>query len=101
MGMRNFFRMERDGTRIEGGRSIRTFWNEQGRRFELDARQQRWREVPGIGPGQARRTGGTLWRVTANTPEARLGHIRRGRRPTGRVVHRDCRSTGASARDGG
>ena len=50
VGMRDFFRMERDGTRIESGRPIRTFWNEQGRRFELDARGQRWREVPGIGP---------------------------------------------------
>jgi hypothetical protein len=49
-GMRDFFRMERDATRIERGRPIRTFWNEQGRRFELDARRQRWREVPGIGP---------------------------------------------------
>jgi hypothetical protein len=48
--MRDFFRMERAGTRIEGGRPIRTFWNEQGRCFELDARRQRWREVPGIGP---------------------------------------------------
>ena len=28
----------------------KTFWNEQGRCFELDARGQRWREVPGIGP---------------------------------------------------
>jgi hypothetical protein len=45
--------MERDGTRIEAGRPIRTFWNEQGRRFELDARRQRWREVPGIGPRPA------------------------------------------------
>jgi len=50
MGMRDFFRMERAGTRIEGGRPIRTFWSEQGRCFELDARRQRWREVPGIGP---------------------------------------------------
>ena len=50
LGMRDFFRMERAGTRIEGGRPIRTFWNEQGRCFELDARRQRWREVPGIGP---------------------------------------------------
>jgi hypothetical protein len=49
LGMRDFFRMERDGTRIEGGRPIRTFWNEQGRCFELDARLHRWREVPGIG----------------------------------------------------
>jgi len=49
LGMRDFFQMERDGTRIEAGRPIRTFWNEQGRRFELDARRQRWREVPGIG----------------------------------------------------
>jgi len=48
--MRDFFRMERAGTRLEGGRAIRTFWNEQGRCFELDARGQRWREVPGIGP---------------------------------------------------
>ena len=48
--MRDFFRMERAGTRIERGRPIRTFWNEQGRRFELDARGRRWREVPGIGP---------------------------------------------------
>ena len=51
--MRDFFRMERDGTRIEGGTAIRTFWNEQGRRFELDARGHRWREVPGIGPRPA------------------------------------------------
>ena len=50
MGMRDFFVMERADTRIEGGRPIRTFWNEQGRRFELDARGHRWREVPGIGP---------------------------------------------------
>ena len=50
LGMRDFFLMERDGTRIEGGRPIRTFWNEQGRCFELDARGHRWREVPGIGP---------------------------------------------------
>ena len=50
MGTRDFFRMERAGTRIEGGRPIRTFWSEQGRCFELDARRQRWREVPGIGP---------------------------------------------------
>ena len=50
MGMRDFFRMERAGTRIEGGRPIRTFWSEQGRCFELDARRQRWREFPGIGP---------------------------------------------------
>jgi hypothetical protein len=50
MGMRDFFRMERAGTRIEVGRPIRTFWSEQGRCFELDARRQRWREVPGIGP---------------------------------------------------
>lgn len=50
MGLRDFFRMERAETRIEAGRPIRTFWNEQGRRFELDARGQRWREVPGIGP---------------------------------------------------
>jgi hypothetical protein len=50
MGMRDFFRMERAGTRIEGGRPIRTFWSEQGRCFELDARRHRWREVPGIGP---------------------------------------------------
>ena len=50
MGMRDFFRMERAGTRIEGGRPIRMFWSEQGRCFELDARRQRWREVPGIGP---------------------------------------------------
>ena len=48
--MRDFFRMERAGTRLEGGRAIRTFWSEQGRCFELDARGQRWREVPGIGP---------------------------------------------------
>jgi len=47
---RDFFRMEAAGVRIEGGRPIRTFWNEQGRRFELDAREHRWREVPGIGP---------------------------------------------------
>jgi len=53
LGMRDFFGMERAGTRIEGGRPIRTFWNEQGRRFELDARGQRWREVPGIGPRPA------------------------------------------------
>jgi len=53
LGMRDFFLMERDGTRIEGGRPIRTFWNEQGRCFELDARGQRWREVPGIGPRPA------------------------------------------------
>ena len=50
LGMRDFFQMERAGTRIEAGRPIRTFWNEQGRRFELDARGRRWREVPGIGP---------------------------------------------------
>ena len=50
LGMRDFFLMERDGTRIEAGRQIRTFWNEQGRCFELDARGHRWREVPGIGP---------------------------------------------------
>jgi hypothetical protein len=50
LGMRDFFRMERAGAHLEGGRLIRTFWNEQGRRFELDARRQRWREVPGIGP---------------------------------------------------
>ena len=48
--MRDYCLMERDGTRIEGGRQIRTFWNEQGRCFELDARGHRWREVPGIGP---------------------------------------------------
>jgi hypothetical protein len=48
--MRDFFGMERADTRIEGGRPIRTFWNEQGRRFELDARRHRWREVPGVGP---------------------------------------------------
>ena len=54
-GMRDFFQMERADTRIEGGRAIRTFWNEQGRCFELDARLHRWREVPGIGrrPGPA------------------------------------------------
>jgi hypothetical protein len=46
----DFFRMEPAGVRIEGGRPIRTFWNEQGRRFELDARRRRWREVPGVGP---------------------------------------------------
>jgi len=50
LGMRDFFQMERAETRIEGGRPIRTFWSEQGRCFELDARGQRWREVPGIGP---------------------------------------------------
>ncbi|HEY1906346.1 MAG TPA: hypothetical protein VGG91_09900 [Myxococcaceae bacterium] len=50
LGMREFFGMERAGARLEGGRLIRTFWSEQGRRFELDARRQRWREVPGIGP---------------------------------------------------
>jgi len=50
LGLRDFFRMERIGVRIEGGRLIRTFWNEQGRCFELDARRRRWREVPGIGP---------------------------------------------------
>ena len=50
LGMHDFFRMERVGTRIEGGRPIRTFWSEQGRCFELDARGLRWREVPGIGP---------------------------------------------------
>jgi len=49
LGMRDFFLMARDGTRIECGRQIRTFWNEQGRCFELDARGHRWREVPGIG----------------------------------------------------
>jgi len=49
LGVRDFFRMERAEIRIEGGRPIRTFWNEQGRRFELDARGRRWREVPGIG----------------------------------------------------
>jgi len=53
LGMRDFFLMERDSTRIEGGRPIRTFWNEQGRCFELDARGHRWREVPGIGPRPA------------------------------------------------
>jgi hypothetical protein len=53
LGMRDFFRMERHGTSIESGRPIRTFWNEQGRRFELDARGHRWREVPGIGPRPA------------------------------------------------
>jgi len=47
---RDFFRMEQAGVRLEGGRPIRTFWNEQGRCFELDARGRRWREVPGIGP---------------------------------------------------
>ena len=50
LGMRDFFLMERDGIRLEGGRPIRTFWNEQGRCFELDARGHRWREVRGIGP---------------------------------------------------
>jgi hypothetical protein len=50
LGMRDFFRMERAETRIEAGQTIRTFWNEYGRGFELDARRQRWREVPGIGP---------------------------------------------------
>jgi hypothetical protein len=50
LGVRDFFQMERAEIRIEGGRPIRTFWNEQGRRFELDARGRRWREVPGIGP---------------------------------------------------
>jgi len=50
LGMRDFFLMEAAGTHLEGGRPIRTFWNEQGRCFELDARGQRWREVPGIGP---------------------------------------------------
>ncbi|HTS82302.1 MAG TPA: hypothetical protein VMH40_16985 [Myxococcaceae bacterium] len=50
LGVRDFFGMERAEIRIEGGRPIRTFWNEQGRRFELDARARRWREVPGIGP---------------------------------------------------
>ena len=49
LAVRDFFQMERDGTRVEGGRPIRTFWSEQGRRFELDARRQRWREVPGVG----------------------------------------------------
>jgi hypothetical protein len=53
LGMRDFFLMERDGIRLEGGRPIRTFWNEQGRCFELDARGHRWREVPGIGPRPA------------------------------------------------
>lgn len=48
--VRDFFRMERAGTHMEGGRPIRTFWNEQGRCFELDARRRRWREVPGVGP---------------------------------------------------
>ncbi len=48
--VRDFFRMERTGARTEGGRTIRTFWSEQGRCFELDARRRRWREVPGIGP---------------------------------------------------
>ncbi len=48
--MADFFGMERADTRIEGGRPIRTFWSEQGRRFELDDRLHRWREVPGIGP---------------------------------------------------
>jgi hypothetical protein len=48
--VRDFFRMERAGVRLEGGRPIRTFWSEQGRCFELDARRRRWREVPGIGP---------------------------------------------------
>jgi len=43
----------RADTRIEGGRPIRTFWSEQRRRFELDARLHRWREVPGIGPRPA------------------------------------------------
>ena len=41
LGMRDFFR------------PIRTFWSEHGRCFELDARGQRWREVPGIGPRPA------------------------------------------------
>lgn len=53
LGMRDFFLMERADTRIEGGRPIRTFWSEQGRCFELDARLLRWREVPGIGPRPA------------------------------------------------
>ena len=52
-GMRDFFLMEANGTRLEAGRPIRTFWNEQGRCFELDARGHRWREVPGIGPRPA------------------------------------------------
>jgi hypothetical protein len=59
LGMRDFFVMERDGTRIESGRPIRTFRNEQGRRFELDARGHRWREVPGIGPRPAPSDGWT------------------------------------------
>jgi hypothetical protein len=50
LGMRDFFLMERAGMRLEDGRTIRIFWNEQGRCFELDARGHRWREVPGIGP---------------------------------------------------
>ena len=53
LGVRDFFQMERAEIRIEGGRPIRTFWNDQGRRFELDARARRWREVPGIGPRPA------------------------------------------------
>ena len=45
----DFLRMERGGERIEHGRRIRVFWNEEGRCFELDVRGHRWREVPGIG----------------------------------------------------
>ena len=45
----DFLRMDRGGERIERGRRIRIFWNEEGRCFELDARGHRWREVPGIG----------------------------------------------------
>ena len=59
LGMRDFFLMERDGTRIEGGRQIRTFWNEQGRCFELDARGHRWREVPASAPVRHSPRGGT------------------------------------------
>jgi hypothetical protein len=59
LAVRDFFRMEPAGLRLEGSRPIRIFWSEQGRCFELDARRRRWREVPGIGPRPAPAEGWT------------------------------------------
>ncbi len=79
--MRDFLRMERDGTRIEGSRLIRTFWNEQGRRFELDARGHCWREVPRIGPRPGPPRAGTPLRCSADGPCNKVAARARGTRP--------------------
>jgi hypothetical protein len=57
LGLQDFFRMEQGGVRVEAGRRIRTFWNEQGRCFELDAQGRGWRAVPRIGPRPDRNEG--------------------------------------------